>query len=342
MKILIYICIIIIVVSACETPAPPSIDLIIHNGNIYTLNTDTPTVEAVVVSDGKIMALGSSKEMLAYKTEDTEILDLEGRAMIPGFIDSHAHLLALGKAKRRLDFNNIRSYQEMVDMVEEAVKKAKPGEWILGRGWHQSKWKEVPNAVTGYQTHEALSAVSPDNPVMLTHSSGHAIFANEKAMKMANISKENLGISNEDGEIMRYPDGAPTGIFTENAENLITAHVPPDTKESLKMDLDAAIAECLKHGITSFQDAGSDAAAIEIYREAIQENKMNIRLWVMLSASGTKKDSLLEAWYDKGIEIGDWLSIRAIKLYADGALGSRGAWLLEEYMDRKAHYGNLK
>jgi predicted amidohydrolase YtcJ len=340
MKILIYICVIIIAFSSCKN-SPPSIDLIIHNGTIYTLNIDNPTVEAVVISDGKIMTLGTSKEMLAYKTEQTETLDLEGRAMIPGFIDSHAHLLALGKAKRRLDFNNIRSYEEMIDMVEAAVKKAKPGEWILGRGWHQSKWKEIPNAVTGYQTHEALSAISPDNPVMLTHSSGHAIFANKKAMKMANISKENLTVTNEDGEIMRYPDGAPTGIFTENAEKLITAFVPADTKESLKMDLDAAIAECLKHGITSFQDAGSDAKSIEIYRAAIQENKMNIRLWVMLSASGTKKDSLLEAWYDKGIEIGDWLTIRAIKLYADGALGSRGAWLIDEYMDRKGHYGNL-
>ncbi len=340
MKKILYLSLIAIAFSACETPPPPSVDLIIHNGIIYTMNSDTATVEAVAVADGKILDLGSSQEILQLKTEKTQILDLKGRAMIPGFIDSHAHLLGLGKLKRQLDLNAIKSYQEMVDMVAAAVKKAQPGEWILGRGWHQSKWEEIPSAVTGYQTHEALSAVSPDNPVMLKHASGHAIFANAKAMELANISKESSSMSSEDGEIIRYPDGTPTGIFTENAAKFILEHISKDTKESLKMDLDAAIAECLKHGVTSFQDAGSDARAIEVYREAIQEGKMDIRLWVMLSSQRTEKDSLLEAWFERGIEVGDWLTVRAIKLYADGALGSRGAWLLEEYMDRKGHYGN--
>lgn len=189
--------------------------------------------------------------------------------------------------------------------------------------------------VMGYQTHEALSAVSPAHPVYLVHASGHSIMANAKAMEMAGIGPDSK--VGGDGEILRYPDGKPTGIFTEMAMGLVGQHIPAQTAESRRLDLQAAIAACLAQGVTSFQDAGSDSADIAVYREFQNQGRMGIRLWVMLAGSDS---ALLASWYARGPETGDYLTIRAIKLYADGALGSRGAWLLEDYSDRPGHRGN--
>jgi predicted amidohydrolase YtcJ len=311
-------------------------DVIIINGNIYTMNEEQPKASAVAVRDGRIIKVGSDAQIQAYKSRDTEVIDLEGKSMIPGFIESHAHLLALGSFSKNLDLSKISSYEEMVKLVGEAVKKAKPGEWIRGRGWHQSKWTKKPKKwVNGYQVHDALSAISPENPVVLSHASGHAVFANAKAMEMAGIGPDSK--MGEEGEIIRDENGQPTGIFTENAETLITDHLPKANHESLSQDLRLAIESCLRQGITSFQDAGSDQEAIDLYKEFVQAGKMNIRLWVMLSGSDS---TLLKDWYTKGPERGDFLSIAGIKLYSDGALGSRGAWLLEEYKDQPGHFGN--
>jgi predicted amidohydrolase YtcJ len=319
-------------------------DTIYYNATIYTVDSVNSVAEAVAVKDGKIIAVGDFNSIKMYQGEGTILQDLEGLTMIPGFIESHAHLLGLGKQARQLNLMNVKSYEEMVAAVAQAAQNTPKGEWILGRGWHQSKWDSMPSeTVTGYQTHEALSKISPDHPVMLVHASGHALMANAKAMELAKVNLElDFG---EDGEIIRYPDGSPTGIFTENAMEIIQAQVPQDDPESLYKDLKAAIAECLKYGITSFQDAGSDAQAIEIYRRAIEEGEMQLRLWAMLSFSNYDQpaeghDPFLEEWFKKGPEIGDWLTIRAVKLYADGALGSRGAWMIDEYSDRAGHYGN--
>lgn len=311
-------------------------DLVIYQGQIYTVNPQMPQVEAVAVRGEKIIFAGKKDQVEKFVGEQTEIIDLEGKTMIPGFIESHGHLLGLGQFKRNLDLTGVKNYEELVEMVESAVAKAEPGEWILGRGWHQSKWVPQPDVmVHGYQVHEALSAVSPDNPVMLDHASGHAVFVNAKAMEIAGIQADTK--VGEGGEIIRDESGRPTGIFTENAEKLIVDHVPKSTPQGIRKDLEAAIETCLKHGITSFQDAGSNQMAIDAYREFVQGGKMNIRLWVMLSGSDSV---LLKNWYKKGPVRGEYLNISAIKLYADGALGSRGAWLLEEYKDRPGHYGN--
>ncbi|MEM7659908.1 MAG: amidohydrolase [Bacteroidota bacterium] len=320
--------------SAC-TPAANEADFILTNGNIYTVDDNQPRVEAVAVAAGKILALGSAEEMASYQGRATQMLDVQGATVVPGLIESHGHFLGLGQFKRNLDLTQVKNYEELIAVVEEAVANAPEGEWILGRGWHQSKWEPQPELVVGYQTHEALSAVSPNHPVYLAHASGHAGFANAKAMEIAGIGAEERVV--EFGEIIRYPDGQPTGIFTELAENFITDHIPKDSPASLRADMQAAIEECLANGLTSFQDAGSNQQAIDIYQEFVEEDKMKLRLWVMLSGGNP---DLLSDWYAKGPVTDDLLSVKAIKLYADGALGSRGAWLLKPYTDRPSHYGN--
>ena len=325
-------------------------DMVIHNGTIYTMDDYNPIVENVVVKDGKIIHVGSTNNYKKFVGPNTEVLDLNNSTMVPGLIEGHGHFMGLGYAKMRLDLSQVKNYDELVDIVEDAVKKASPGEWILGRGWHQSKWTPAPDIlVKGFQTHDKLSAISPNNPVWLTHASGHASFGNAKAMEIGGVTAETeFGFG---GEVIKDLNGNPTGIFNERAQGLISRHIETSKNDSdqdsdLSNDqkmpmraLELAVNECLKNGITSFQDAGSGADAIQAFRNGIKNEKLKVRLYVMLTS---RNPDLLESWYKKGPEIGtgnDYLTIRSIKLNADGALGSRGAWLLNEYSDRPGHFG---
>lgn len=325
---------------------PQNYDLVIQNGPIYTVDPQLPIATAVGISGGKIVYVGDRTGVQKHIGEETEILDLMGKTMTPGWIEGHGHFMGMGYSKLELDLRDAESYQHLVEMVETAVEQSQPGEWILGRGWHQSKWSILPDTmIKGFQTHQRLSAVSPDNPVYLRHASGHAGFANAKAMEIAGIT--NFGQEGaptevgEGGEIIKDPLGNPTGIFNEVAMNLITRHIPENSEATDHRALEMAISECLAFGITSFQDAGVDQNTIDLYREAIDKGRMPVRMWVMLSGSDHE---LLKNWFSSGPEIGygnNLLTIRAIKMYMDGALGSQGAWLLEEYKDRPAHFGHL-
>ena len=329
--------------SSCEQSDP--CDILIINGNIYTVDENNAKAEAIGVKDGKITFVGTSAEAQKHQGPETQVLDLEGKTMTPGLIESHAHFLGIGYKIMNLDLSNTKSYDEIVAMVEEATKTAQPGEWILGRGWHQSKWNGQPEKlVKGFQTHDKLSEVSPDNPVWLRHASGHAAFANAKAMEIAgvtNIDPEGMDVQEvEGGEIIRDELGNPTGIFNETAMGIVGKHVPQQDIESHSKAMELAFEECLRNGLTSFHDAGSDSLAVAAFMKFVEEDRMKMRLYVMLSSRDT---SLLNNWYAKGPGIGlgdNFLTIRSIKLYGDGALGSRGAWLLEEYTDRPGHYGH--
>ncbi|MBX2843171.1 MAG: amidohydrolase [Flammeovirgaceae bacterium] len=320
-------------------------EMVIKNGVIYTMDENQPKVEAVAVSDGKIIFAGSNEEVKKYSGEKTEILDLEGKTMTPGLIESHAHFLGVGYNKLNIDLLQTTSYEEIVEMVAEAAKSAAPGEWIQGRGWHQSKWDSLPKKmVMGFQTQDLLSAISPDNPVYLKHASGHAGFANAKAMEIAgikNIDPEFSGTKEvEGGEIIRDELGNPTGIFNETAMRLITKHIPKKSIETHKKAIALASQECLEHGITSFHDAGADSLDIAAFKAVVEENNLKTRLYVMLSSGDTAQ---LSRFYETGPLVGygnNHLTVRSIKLYVDGALGSRGAWLLEEYEDRPNHFGH--
>lgn len=314
-------------------------DLIIENGIIYTMDDFNPIAESVAVRSGKIIGVGSNYYIQSFIGNNTKVLDLKGATMVPGLIEGHGHFMGLGYAKMRLDLSTVSSYDELVDMVSGAVAEAKPGEWILGRGWHQSKWEPVPiPLVKGFQTHDKLSAISPNNPVWLTHASGHAAFGNAKAMELAGVTSETeFGFG---GEIIKDLRGNPTGVFNERAQGLVSQYV--ETKgesNSSQRALELAVQACLENGITSFQDAGSGSNSINAYREGLSSNSLRVRLYVMLTS---RDPDLLKEWYKKGPEIGtgnDYLTIRSIKLNTDGALGSRGAWLLDSYTDRPGHFG---
>ena len=320
-------------------------DLVIKNGNIYTVDEANPKAEAVAVSGGVIMALGDNQAIDPWIGENTEVIDLQGKTMTPGLIEGHGHFLGMGQSKLNLELLDVTSYEQLVARVAGAVGEARPGEWILGRGWHQSKWDSISGPVVkGFQTHDMLSAVSPDNPVFLRHASGHAGFANAKAMEIAGVgllAKERL--SKEDthgGEVIKDAEGNPTGIFNETAMGLIAKHIPATDESKDRRAMELAVQECLENGITSFQDAGAYRNQIKLARDFLSEGKLGIRLWMMVSSRDT---TLLNEWYAKGPEIGlgnNFLTIRAIKIHADGALGSRGAWLLAEYADRAGHFGH--
>ena len=314
-------------------------DMIIHNGMIYTMNDLNPTAEAVAVSSGKIIALGKYTDLDPLITPRTKIINLRGATMTPGIIEGHGHFYGLGLAKMQLDLSKTESYQDLVDMVSDAVENSKPGEWILGRGWHQSKWSDdKSDFVKGFQTHERLSEISPNNPVWLKHASGHAGFANQKAMDIAGINKETeFGFG---GEIIKDLSRKPTGVFNERAQGLISEKVENNLgEESDLRAIELAVKASLENGVTSFHDAGIGRRTIEVLREAINKDILKVRIYAMLTSRDT---TLLNEWYKKGPEIGtggDLLTIRSIKINADGALGSRGAWLIDEYSDRPGHYG---
>ena len=327
-----------LVASACAL-AQPNADLIIHGGTIHTMDATQAAVEVVVVGDGRILYAGSDAGSDTWREGAKQVIDLSGKTMVPGLIESHGHLISLGYSKLSLDLSDTSSYQELIDRVAVAARRAKPGEWILGRGWHQSKWTPQPTPmVGGFQTHTKMSAVSPDNPVLLVHASGHAAIANERAMQIADISvRSEFG---EGGEIIKDANGNPTGIFNEVAQGLIGRHIPRNTPESDREALKIALREIAAYGITSFHDAGSARGSIEAYRSLLAQDELTARLWVMVSG---RDPGLVEEWLERGPEIGTgnhFLTIRAIKLVADGALGSRGAWLLRPYSDRPDHYGH--
>lgn len=317
-----------------ETPA----DLIIKGGTIYTVESENPTVEAVAIRADTIVYAGNLAGLSVYEGKNTTVIDLAGKTMTPGFIEGHGHFMGLGYSELNLDLMSVTSYEEMVEKVKEAVAKAQPGQWIIGRGWHQDKWTKKPEKqIKGFQTHHLLSEASPDNPVFLSHASGHAGFANAKAMQLAGVNQlsveklsRNLG---EGGEILLDELGNPTGLFNERAQYLITQHIPDNTAETDAQALELAIAASLRNGITSFHDAGVSRDNIELYRKFKAAGKLNTRLYVMLTGFDS---NLLYEWFKKGPEIdtANLLTIRAVKLNCDGALGSRGAWLLEPYSDR--------
>jgi len=322
---------------SCTEKKMPA-DLIIRGGTIYTAEDANPVVEAVAVIGDKIIYAGDLKNLSKYQGENTQVIDLQGKTMTPGFIEGHGHIMGLGYNELNLDLMSVTSYEEMVEKVKEAVSKAQPGQWIVGRGWHQDKWTTKPEKmIKGFQTHQLLSEISPDNPVFLKHASGHAGFANTKAMQLAGVNQlsiEKLAKDmGEGGEIIRDELGNPTGIFNERAQGLISQYIPDNTEESDAQALDLAMAACLRNGITSFHDAGASRENIQLFKKFKEEKKLNTRLYVMLTGFDSE---LIYEWFRKGPEIDSTglLTIRSIKLNCDGALGSRGAWLLEPYTDR--------
>jgi predicted amidohydrolase YtcJ len=317
------------ILTSCQ-PAQEPADLVLRGGKVVTVDESKPEAEAVAMRGDSIVAVGTNAEIEPFIGSETEVIELEGRLAVPGLIDGHAHFMGVGRAQMQLDLMGVRNWDEIVAMVAEAVEKAEPGEWIYGRGWHQEKWDKVPEPnVDGLPLHHALSNVSLDNPVLLGHASGHATFANAKAMELGDVTKETKPPVG--GEIVRDEQGNPIGVFRETASSLVAPSSEWNETTAEKMAILAA-EECLSKGITSFHDAGSSIQTIELYRRLIQEGKMPIRLWVMVSGSNEELAEKV-AGYKTINEGNKHLTVRSIKKLIDGALGPHGAWLLEPYTD---------
>ncbi len=318
-------------------PAP---DTILLNGNIYTVDEKMPQAQALAIKDGLILQVGTNEEIEKLKGDKTQVIDLQGQFTMPGFIEGHGHFSGMGYSLIDLNFLKSKNWNEIVQAVAEAAKTAKPGEWIIGRGWHQEKWDEaLQRHVQGYPYHDDLSEVSPDNPVMLRHASGHALMANKAAMDAAGISKETPDPSG--GHIVRSPSGEAIGVFEERAMSAIAkvheeylATLSPEAQlERWYQGIELAQQECLRQGVTSFQDAGSSYDEIARYKKMAEEGKLNLRLWAMLRHSSERMKGNLGGF--PIIDAGNrFFTCRAIKTELDGALGSYGAWLLSDYNDK--------
>jgi len=310
-------------------------DLVLTNGKVVTVDDKIPEARAVAVLAGKILAVGSEKDIGRYVGGATQVIDLKGALAIPGIIESHGHFLGLGESKTILDLTKARSWDEIVAMVGEAAKTAKPGEWIRGRGWHQEKWNRIPEPnVDGLPVHDALSNAAPVNPVLLEHASGHSCLANAKAMELSGITAKTP--DPKGGQIIRDAAGKPIGAFLETAQGLIRVREPkPAPEEDLareRREVELAAEECLKNGVTTFHDAGASFRTIDLYKKMAEEGRLGIRLYVMLR-EGNRALAAKGAAYRMIGAVDNHLTVRSVKRLMDGALGSHGAWLLEPYAD---------
>ena len=333
-----------VAIIACSESTPA--ELVLRNGRIVTVDSAKPEAQAVAIGGGKILAVGTNEEIGKYVGANTQVIELEGKLAIPGFEEGHGHFMRVGQAKMQLDLRIPKNWDGIVGMVANAAKEAKPGDWIAGRGWHQEKWDKVPTgAVQGFPTHQELSKVSANNPVFLTHASGHAAFANAKALEQAGITRDTR--NPEGGEIVRDQNGDATGALLETAQRLVAAAktradsaLGPEVKGANDLRaVEMASQEALSKGVTTFHDAGSSFETIDLLKRLAEEGKLPLRLYVMIRfASNDVLDQKLPQYRILGA--GDnHLTVRSIKKQIDGALGSRGAWLLEPYADLPSSSG---
>jgi predicted amidohydrolase YtcJ len=287
---------------------------------------------AFSVKDGRFLLVGSTQEVLEQRCAATAVHDLGGKTVLPGLIDAHAHLLSLGLEDSRLDVSGAGSAEAVGDIVKKAAAKSPPGAWIVGRGWDQNLWpsKAFPEKGT-------LDAAAPGRPVFLTRIDGHAVWVSSAAMALAGLAAD--APDPEGGKILRDEDGRPTGIFLDGAIALVAKAVPPPTRAEKKAAIVRAAGACVAAGLTMVHDAGVDGETVGIYRELIDEGKLPLRVYAMVDWEAKDRAGLLEAgpvvaWKDR-------LWLRAVKFFADGALGSRGAALAEPYADDPGNSGIL-
>ena len=296
-------------------------DLAITGARIYTLNPRIPVVSAIAVKDGKVLAIGDKIDK--HLGASTRRIDAKGSTIIPGLIDSHVHLRALGDSLEILDLRSARSAEEIAGIVHQAAGRTKPGEWIRGRSWDQTTFpsRQFPDA-------ELLSEAAPDNPVYLTRVDGHAAWVNRKALEIADINSSTPDPPG--GKIL-------PGVLIDRAQGLVSRHIPADTPQQILKRLARAAAECARLGLTSVHDAGISTADLAAYRTLVAEHKLPVRVYAMIGGEG----ELWREYLRLGPEIGDRLTVRSIKLMSDGALGSRGAAMLASYSDDPGNTGLL-
>ena len=310
---------------SCLAQSRPAPDVLLVDGHIVTMNPRQPSAEAIAITGTKITWVGNDQQARKMFPSAKQAIDLHGATVLPGIIDAHTHLLELGKSLMRLNLKDVSSADEAVVWVRKRAASIPAGEWILGWGWDEGKW------ASHYPDNEALSKAAPNNPVYLVGLHSFAAWANKKALAAAGITKDTADPPN--GKIMRAEKTAePTGILLNRAQELVEKHMPPMTLAQTKKAIELAAVLCIRNGLTSVHEARVSAMMVQAYRELIREGKLPLRIYVMLD--GADKP-LVQEWLARGPQIDPQhrLTIRSFKLFADGALGSRGAWMLEPYSD---------
>ena len=318
-------CLLLRLVLPQEVSAQSNADLLLLNAHVVTMNDKQPAVQAVAIGGGRILWVGSTAEGERLYPKPARAMDLHGATVLPGIIDAHTHLIDLGESLVRLNLKDIATEKEIIERVKQRSALTAPGEWILGWGWDEGKW------ASHYPTHQALSAATPNHPVFLVGLHTFAAWANQRALELAGINKDTK--DPENGKIVRDErTGEPTGILLNRAQDLVARHIPPMTLAQAKRDMRLAAGECVRNGLTSVHEAKVTPLMVRAFHELVRDGQMPLRVYAMLD--GADKD-LVEEWLKRGPEIDahDQLTIRAFKLFADGALGSRGAALLKPYSD---------
>jgi len=300
-------------------------DLLLLNAHVVTMNDKQPSAEAVAIEGDRILWVGSTSEAKRLYPNPVRTMDLYGATVLPGITDAHTHLINLGESLVRLNLKDIPTEQGIVERVKQRVASTAPGEWILGWGWDEGKW------ASHYPSNQALSAATPNHPVFLVGLHTFAAWANQRALELAGITKYTKDPDN--GKIVRDErTGEPTGILLNRAQDLVAKHIPPMTLTEAKRAIQLAARECVRNGLTSVHEAKVTPLMVEAFQEMVREGQMPLRVYAMLD--GADKN-LVEEWLKHGpaIDPHHQFTIRAFKLFADGALGSRGAALLEPYSD---------
>ena len=330
--------------SGAQSPA----DLVLRNGTIVTMDAKTPQAQAVAITGDKITAVGTNAAIKRYVGPRTNVIDLHGHLAIPGFNESHGHFTELGSSLTQLKLMGVPSWQDIAAMVAKAAKTAKPGAWIQGRGWHQEKWNRSPGRVVkGFQTNDLINAAAPNNPVVLGHASGHALIANDAAMKLAGVTAATPNPPG--GEIIKDESGKPTGVFVDGAQGLIRSALEKslaqrsaeEKKADFRNEVHLAVQNALENGVTTFQDMGESFATIDGIKQMVDEGDMPLRLYILVSQGEVRPDDVDALVAHRMVDYGNGhLTVRAIgEITADGALGSRSAWMLKPYNDDPTNTG---
>lgn len=343
--------VLLLLTAACsprDNASPSPADLVLRNGKVVTMDSTAPEGEALAVTGDRITAVGSDADIQKYIGPDTRVIDLEGHLAIPGFNESHGHFTGLGRALAELNLMGVPSWQRIAQMVTDAARTAKPGAWIRGRGWHQEKWNRSPGRVVeGFQTNDLITEAAPNNPVVLKHASGHALIANDVALRLAGITASTPDPSG--GRIIKDASGRPTGVLVDGAQRLIgraaskvlTSRTPEQVKEDFRHEIHLATQNALANGVTTFQDMGESFRTIDAIREMVDEGDMPLRLYILVSTGEVRPDDVDSLVARRMIDYGNGhLTVRAIgEISSDGALGSRSAWMLKPYDDDPTNTG---
>ncbi|NAS11075.1 amidohydrolase [Poritiphilus flavus] len=320
-----FLFLIILICLGCEY-SKETVDMIVLNANIYTVDDNFSKAESFAVKDGKFVAVGT-ENLITEKYSSETVVDADGKTIIPGIIDAHCHFYGLGLNQQVVDLVGTESYEEVLELVK-AFQEQNPSSFIRGRGWDQNDWE-----IKEFPTRKELDELFPDIPVALERVDGHAFLVNQKALDLAGIDGQTQV---EGGEIVKEA-GQPTGVLVDSPMNLVEATMPPPSRAEQIQALKAAQKICFDYGLTTVNDAGLDRSVIELIDSLQQAGELSIRVYAMIS---NRKENL-DYYLDKGVRKTEKLHVGSVKVYADGALGSRGAALKEPYSDHPGHFGAM-